>query len=74
VKISIGAIRKAAGLASREDWANFLKYGGMRGTIKFRRGPAPTTTREQVMQAKRQGFNSGDMSAEDMERMIRGGR
>ena len=74
MKISLDAIRKAAGLASARDWENYLRYGGMTGTRKFRRALAPTTTREQVMQGKAQGFRSGDMSAEDMERMIRGGR
>ena len=59
-------------LATAQDWLNLLRYGSETGTKKFRRGATPTTTREQMLQAKAQGFGSGDMSQEDMERMILG--
>jgi len=63
---------KGTKLASAQDWVNFLRYGNETGTKRFRRGATPTTTREQMLHAKAQGFGKGDMSAEDMERMILG--
>jgi hypothetical protein len=63
---------KVPKLATAQDWVNLLRYGNETGIKRFRRAAAPTTTREQMLQAKAQGFGKGDMSAADMERMILG--